>query len=60
MDAERPRPLHVVSTVRHPETLEVAQHIIQCASQPTSYVSVDILYRASSSFGRTTKHDPWY
>jgi len=30
MDVERSRPLHVVSTVRHPETLVVADHIVRC------------------------------
>lgn len=30
MHVDRPRPLHVVSTVRHPETLVVADHIVRC------------------------------
>jgi hypothetical protein len=29
MNADRVRPLHVVSTVRHPETLVVADHIVR-------------------------------
>lgn len=29
MHLERARPLHVVSTVRHPETLVVADHIVR-------------------------------
>ena len=29
MSVDRTRPLHVVSTVRHPETLVVADHIVR-------------------------------